>query len=140
MATAPKERLFGLLRRLGNAGLPDEDGDRLTLKKIGTAFASLPRVLGLVYRIQPFFTVALGVLYILQGFLPALTAFISAQLIQSVVTRDLQAWRRRHRRAGRLVRRRAVRRAGAFEPALYRSQHLPATAAREDLVLQCNCR
>ena len=86
MATAPKERLFGLLRRLGNAGLPDEDGDRLTLKKIGTAFASLPRVLGLVYRIQPFFTVALGVLYILQGFLPALTAFISAQLIQSVVT------------------------------------------------------
>src|SRR5579871_4211518 len=85
MATAPKDRLLGLLRRLGNAGLPDEDGDRLTLKKIGTAFASLPRVLGLVYRIQPFFTIALGALYILQGFLPALTAFISAQLIQSVV-------------------------------------------------------
>ena len=37
-------------------------------------------------RIQPFFTVALGALYILQGFLPALTAFISAQLIQGVVT------------------------------------------------------
>ncbi len=86
MATAPKDRLLGLLRRLGNTGLPDEDGDRLTLKKIGTAFASLPRVLGLVYRIQPFFTVALGALYILQGFLPALTAFISAQLIQGVVT------------------------------------------------------
>src|SRR5260370_24617340 len=90
MATAPKERLLGLLRRLGNAGLPDEDGDRLSLKKIGTAFASLPRVLGLVYRIQPFFTIALCVLYILQGFLPALTAFISAPLIQSVVTPVLQ--------------------------------------------------
>src|SRR5579884_3210108 len=79
------DALRGLLRRLGSAGLPDDDGDRLTLKKIAVAFASLPRVLGLVYRIRPSFTIALGVLYILQGFLPALTAFISAQLIQSVV-------------------------------------------------------
>lgn len=86
MANAPtRDRALGLLRRLGGAGRPDEDGDKLTLRKIGIAFASLPRVLGLVYRIQPAFTIALGVLYILQGFLPALTAFISAQLIQSVV-------------------------------------------------------
>src|SRR5499433_2222902 len=85
MANGELRRVVGLLHRLGNAGLPDEDGERLTLKKIGTAFASLPRVLGLVYRIQPVSTVALGVLYILQGFVPALTAFISAQLINSVV-------------------------------------------------------
>src|SRR5262249_6213641 len=86
MAKGELRRLVGLLHRLGNAGLPDEDGgERLTFKKIGTAFASLPRVLGLVYRVQPVFTVALGVLYILQGFVPALTAFISAQLINSVV-------------------------------------------------------
>src|SRR5215813_4274836 len=85
MANRDLRRLVGLLRRLGSTGLPDEDGERLTLKKIGTAFASLPRVLGLVYRIQPVFTIELGVLYILQGFVPALTAFISAQLINSVV-------------------------------------------------------
>jgi ATP-binding cassette, subfamily B, bacterial len=85
MANGELRRLVGLLHRLGNTGRPDEDGERLTLKKIGAAFASLPRVLGLIYRIQPVFTVELGVLYILQGFLPAVTAFISAQLINSVV-------------------------------------------------------
>src|SRR5262249_45315035 len=85
MANGELRRLVGLLHRLGRMGLPDEDGDRLTLRKIGAAFVSLPRVLGLVYRIQPAFTVVLGALYILQGFLPALTAFISAQLINSVV-------------------------------------------------------
>ncbi|HLZ23996.1 MAG TPA: ABC transporter ATP-binding protein [Ktedonobacterales bacterium] len=60
-------------------------GDSLTLDKILTAFASLPRVLKLVWDIQPFFTVALAALYVLQGIVPALTALVSATLFQDVV-------------------------------------------------------
>ena len=59
--------------------------DRLTAEKILTAFTSLPRVLKLVWDIQPAFTVSLGVLYLAQGFLPAITAYVSKLLIDGVV-------------------------------------------------------
>jgi ATP-binding cassette subfamily B protein len=62
-----------------------EEEDRLTPKKVFTALASLPRVIGLVWRISRFFTVVLGILYIAQGFLPAITAFIAGSLIDAVV-------------------------------------------------------
>ena len=66
---------------------PSSNGeeDRLTPKKFFTALASLPRVLRLVWRISPILTVALGVLYIVQGFLPATTAFIAGTLVDAVV-------------------------------------------------------
>jgi ATP-binding cassette subfamily B protein len=66
---------------------PSSNGeeDRLTPKKFFTALASLPRVLRLVWRISPVLTVALGVLYIVQGFLPATTAFIAGTLVDAVV-------------------------------------------------------
>ncbi|HEY7832035.1 MAG TPA: ABC transporter ATP-binding protein [Ktedonobacterales bacterium] len=57
----------------------------MTAKKVVTAFTSLPRVLKLVWDIQPVSTVSLGVLYLAQGFLPAITAFISKLLIDGVV-------------------------------------------------------
>lgn len=58
---------------------------RLTPGKIVSAFKSLPRVIGLVWRVQPAFTVVLGVLYILQGFVPALTAYVNAALLSAVI-------------------------------------------------------
>lgn len=58
---------------------------RLTPDKIVSAFKSLPRVIGLVWRVQPVFTVVLGMLYIRQGFMPALTAYVNAALLSEVV-------------------------------------------------------
>src|SRR6185437_5478344 len=52
--------------------------DRLTPKKFFTALASLPRVLRLVWLIPP-------VLTVVQGFLPAATAFIAGTLVDAVV-------------------------------------------------------
>src|SRR5215469_6463843 len=63
------------------ANTPD---DKLTFKTVIGAFTSLPRILKLIWGIQPFQTVALGILYIAQGFLPALTALTSAALIYAV--------------------------------------------------------
>ncbi len=70
---------YGRPPRRGNA-----QDDKLTLKTVAGAFTSLPRVLRLIWNIQPFSTVALGLLYIGQGFLPALTALTSAALIYAV--------------------------------------------------------
>jgi ATP-binding cassette subfamily B protein len=60
-------------------------GDNLTRQKIAVAFTSMPRVLKLVWNIQPFFTAVLGLLYVLQGFLPTLTAGVTALLIDAIV-------------------------------------------------------
>ncbi|HEX6540126.1 MAG TPA: hypothetical protein VF040_00085, partial [Ktedonobacterales bacterium] len=64
---------------------PKGEEDRLTPKKVFTALAGLPRVLRLVWKISPIFTVTLGALYILQGFLPAATAFVAGTLVDAVV-------------------------------------------------------
>ncbi|MGZ3680276.1 MAG: ATP-binding cassette domain-containing protein, partial [Ktedonobacterales bacterium] len=76
----------------GTGGKPGASADdprweraRLTPDKIVSAFKSLPRVIGLVWRVQPAFTLLLGVLYILQGFMPALTAFVNAALLSGVI-------------------------------------------------------
>ncbi|HEX9056612.1 MAG TPA: ABC transporter ATP-binding protein, partial [Ktedonobacterales bacterium] len=76
-------RLPILPRRPRRTGPPDEDA--LTPEKIIAAFTSLPRVLKLVWDIQPFFTVSLAVLYLGSGFLPAVTAWVSKLLIDAVV-------------------------------------------------------
>ena len=71
-------------RRNQSAFTPDEE-DRLTWEKVMGAFRGLPRVLKLVWEVQPFYTGALGALNIAQGLVPAATAWVSAQLINSVV-------------------------------------------------------
>ncbi|HEU5439070.1 MAG TPA: ABC transporter ATP-binding protein [Ktedonobacterales bacterium] len=58
--------------------------DGLSRQKVAAAFASMPRVLKLVWDIQPFYTVLLAILNILQGFLPTLTAGVTALLIDAV--------------------------------------------------------
>jgi ATP-binding cassette subfamily B protein len=62
----------------------EDDRERLSLKTIRGAFASLPRVLKLVWDVQPTFTIALGALYLLQGLIPALTAYVTGMTVQAV--------------------------------------------------------
>ena len=76
--------LLGRLARLGGQRLPD-DGAELTPKKVLTAFTSLPRVLRLVWDVNPVFTLMLAILYVLQGFIPVLTAYAGKLLIDAVV-------------------------------------------------------
>jgi ATP-binding cassette, subfamily B, bacterial len=81
-------RHFGMNGVFPGGGLrPNRNGDndRITREKIVTAFVSLPRVLKLVWDVQPAFTVVLAVLYVAQGFVPVLTAWVSKLLIDAVV-------------------------------------------------------
>ena len=61
------------------------DPDGLTRQKIAAAFSSMPRVLKLVWQIQPFYTVVLAVINVLQGFLPTATAGVTALLIDAII-------------------------------------------------------
>ncbi len=70
--------------RVGGARLPDDE-DVLSPRKIIAAFKGLPRVLRLVWDVSPPFTVALAVLYILQGFLPVATAYITKLVIDAII-------------------------------------------------------
>jgi ATP-binding cassette subfamily B protein len=83
MMRAVGMRPFG--RRRGGGGGPAPDEEHLTPRKVLTALASLPRVLKLVWDIQPVFTVQLGVLNVAQGFLPAATAYVGKLLIDGVL-------------------------------------------------------
>jgi ATP-binding cassette subfamily B protein len=64
---------------------PRGEDDGLSREKVVTAFVSVPRVLRLVWDVQPAFTVVLAVLYVAQGFVPVLTAWASKLLIDAVV-------------------------------------------------------
>lgn len=66
------------------------DDDKLTFETVVGAFKSLPRVMRLIWHIQPFYTSALGVVYILQGFLPAVTAWLTVLTVDAIVhTRNI---------------------------------------------------
>src|SRR5262249_53522721 len=67
-----------------NPALEDELDD-LTPRKILASFKSQPRILKLVWEAQPVSTLMLGVLNILQGFIPAATAFVAATLVNAVL-------------------------------------------------------
>jgi ATP-binding cassette, subfamily B, bacterial len=69
----------------GQPTVTPDDEDRLTLEQIAGAFRGLPRVLRLVWDVQPFYTSMLGALNIAQGLVPAATAWVSALLINAVV-------------------------------------------------------
>ena len=68
----------------GSSSQKPVNDETLTAEKIITAFASLPRVLRLVYRVQPVYTILLGILYIAQGLVPLATALITGGLAQAV--------------------------------------------------------
>ncbi len=59
--------------------------EKFSLKKVPGAFASLPRVMRLVWSTNALFTVILGFLSLLQGFIPAISVSITALVIDSVV-------------------------------------------------------
>ncbi len=61
---------------------PDEDG--FSLRQVPIAFASIPRVLKLVLSASTLLTVFMGVLSILQGFMPALSIEITQFVVNSV--------------------------------------------------------
>lgn len=61
----------------------DEDGFRL--KQIPGAFTSLPRVLRLVWSTHALLTLAMGLLSLIQGFLPVASVWITSLVIDSVV-------------------------------------------------------
>jgi ATP-binding cassette subfamily B protein len=72
-------------RRAKQKGAFGHGEESLSFSKIITAFTSLPRVLALVWKIQPFFTLSLGLLYVLQGFVPTLTAYAAKLLLDAVL-------------------------------------------------------
>lgn len=61
----------------------NEDG--FDFRMIFQAFTSLPRVSKLVWSTQPFYTLALGLINIARGFSPALSAWVTKLVIDSVV-------------------------------------------------------
>lgn len=61
---------------------PDEDG--FSLRQVPIAFASIPRVMKLVISASILFTVLMGILSILQGFMPALSIEITRLVVNSV--------------------------------------------------------
>ena len=61
---------------------PDDDG--FSLRQVPVAFASIPRVMKLVLSASTLFTILMGVLSILQGFMPALSIEITRIVVNSV--------------------------------------------------------
>jgi ATP-binding cassette subfamily B protein len=61
---------------------PDEDG--FNLRQVPIAFASIPRVMKLVLSASVLFTVLMGILSILQGFMPALSIEVTRIVVASV--------------------------------------------------------
>ena len=59
--------------------------EKFSIKRVPAAFASLPRVLHLVWSTSAVLTVMLGLLSLAQGFMPAVTVTISGLVIDSVV-------------------------------------------------------
>src|SRR6266571_3923491 len=59
--------------------------EKFNIKRVPAAFASLPRVLRLVWSTSAVLTVMLGLLSLAQGFMPAVTVTISGLVIDSVV-------------------------------------------------------
>src|SRR5579863_5252690 len=66
-------------------GFRPQSDEKFSIKNVPAAFASLPRVLHLVWSTSPLLTIMMGLLSLLQGFTPAISVSISALLIDSVV-------------------------------------------------------
>src|SRR5712692_11504861 len=66
-------------------GFRSQTDEKFSYKKVPAAFASLPRVLHLVWSTSSLLTMIMGLLSLLQGFTPAISVSISALLIDRVV-------------------------------------------------------
>ena len=67
------------------SGPATQTNEKFRLKDIPTTFAGLPRALRLVWLASPVLAVILGVISLLQGFVPAISVTISGLLIDGVV-------------------------------------------------------
>src|SRR5260370_7455531 len=63
----------------------DKKEEQLKIRHVSAAFASLPRVLGLVWATDKRLTFAMAFISVARGFIPAISVFITKQLIDSVV-------------------------------------------------------
>ena len=63
-----------------------KEEEQFKIRHVFAAFASLPRVLGLVWATDKRLTFGMALISILRGFTPAVSVFITKQLIDSVVT------------------------------------------------------
>src|SRR5689334_15714795 len=63
----------------------DKKEEQFKIRHVFAAFASLPRVLGLVWRTDKRLTFGMALISVLRGFTPAVSVFITKQLIDSVV-------------------------------------------------------
>src|ERR1700730_1052192 len=63
----------------------DKKEEQFKIRHVFAAFASLPRVLGLVWATDKRLTFSMAFISILRGFTPAISVFITKQLIDSVV-------------------------------------------------------
>src|SRR5579884_378800 len=73
------------LRALERERRAKKGKDGFSIKQIPGAFASLPRVLRLVWSTSPLMTVSLALLSLLQGFTPAASVWITKLVVDSVV-------------------------------------------------------
>src|SRR5271157_484674 len=73
-------------QRISSSGWSGQRADeKFSFKKVPGAFASLPRVLRLVWSTSAVLTILLGFLNLAQGFVPAISVSITALVIDSVV-------------------------------------------------------
>src|SRR5579859_6282653 len=63
----------------------DQKEEQFKIRHVFAAFASLPRVLGLVWETDKRLTFGMALISVLRGFTPAVSVFITKQLIDSVV-------------------------------------------------------
>src|SRR5882724_4156485 len=69
----------------GKRGGWSTEDEGFSFKQIPGAFASLPRVLRLVWSTHAPLTLAMGILSLVQGFTPVASVWITSQVIDSVV-------------------------------------------------------
>ncbi len=81
--TAPKSG--GSKNGKNNKEGKSNDDDGFSLKMVFSAFTSLPRVLDLVWTTNARLTLAMGLISLLRGFSPAISAFITKLVVDSVV-------------------------------------------------------
>lgn len=69
----------------GRRGKNSQNNDAFSLKMVYSAFTSLPRVVGLVWSTNAFFTVSMGLISLVRGFIPAASVLITQEVIDSVI-------------------------------------------------------
>ena len=63
----------------------EKEEEQFKIRHVFAAFASLPRVLGLVWSTDKPLTLGMGLLSVVRGFIPAISVYITKEVIDSVV-------------------------------------------------------